>query len=700
MSCLIFPPQKNQRNKKKAFKIPAINIKKRKATPLKSLRKKEGSILDGLNPEQQEAVDETARAIIIQAGPGTGKTRALTARIARLISRDKIAPGSILALTFTNKAAQQLEEKTGTFLNDSKEKVFAATYHAFCMKLLKQYSGFDRMLSDDDLRQSLIRQAIQESSAKMNVGTVDRYISLCKQQLLSAEDDLTGVISKADPDSFKAVFKRYLALCETSGIVDFEDLICMTVAMLEHQDILSKVKEAFPYIFIDEYQDLNYAQYVLTKLIAKGQSIFVIGDPDQSIYGFRGSDNKYFKQFEQDFDDCRKIRFVKNYRSCQTILDASFQMISTQNTHSDRLKIYSQIKGSRKLIIKEAASEIGEAVAIGKMIEKLVGGTSFYSMDTGKGGDGSFLEYAFSDFAILYRTKYQGDVFARIFEKEDIPFQKADKKSMFDHNGIYAIISMARMVSLKGCLNDFKRVVTYFDLALSAKQKNKVQTCYNSAVAQGKKWIHALYEMVLENTEEWMDTKGRLDRILKNLIHLMDKLKNKKPEILLDKISQEIFRNKTPAFDDHETAQWKILRERAGLCKTMDEFISRLCLEQDSDTLAFRAEKVSLMTIHAAKGLEFPVVFVAGCEQGLVPFAKDGGKIDNMDEERRLFYVAMTRAMDILCLTYTKKRRIYGRDLVRQRSFFINDIEKQLMQFEKEFMKPSEKTREKQLELF
>jgi len=543
------------------------------------------------------------------------------------------------------------------------------------------------------LRVALIKQALVKKDAGNNikikaVKKMDSLISLCKQNLLSPDDDLKKIVSQEDIGDFKKTYHEYQSFCKEQNVADFEDLIMMVVNMLiDDKDVLSEVRGKYLYIFIDEYQDLNFGQYELVKLLYNSNHIVVIGDPDQSIYGFRGSDNRYFKRFADDFPDCEKIVLNKNYRSTQTILDASFQMIEKKIKTREELtkkrsnkeestkeiskkkrfdqkvsKVYSDIKNIKKLIIKETATEYAEAVAIGKMIEKLVGGTSFFSMDAGKIDLGEQKEYAFSDFAILYRTSRQGETFVKVFEQEGIPFQVADKKDIYDVDGIKQCLSICRIISKSASFLDFEIVADYFGQKVSKKESKDL--CDDK--------IAGLYNEIKE-----YDNKTSIIKIcektgLKKIIEKEDKAK-------------QIFE--------------KFL-SIAGLHNDLKSFIDAIALNKDADTIEYDVQKVSLLTMHAAKGLEFPVVFVAGCEQGLVPFARDGKNIDDLEEERRLFYVAMTRAMDILCLSHAKKRSIYGVRKTRERSFFIDDIEKELTQVVKSrvYIKPVKKA--KQMEMF
>ena len=658
-------------------------------------------LLDGLNPGQKKAVESSARAMVIQAGPGTGKTRTLTAKIAYLVSKKNIIPGNILALTFTNKAARQLEQRIDKYVPRTKSPVLAATFHSFCLKLLKEYKGFNAAIADDSLRISLIKEAIGEDVKKGMANKIDQLICFCKQNLLGPDDDLKNLINDVEPGAFKKIYQTFQVLCQEQNVADFEDLIFMTVKMLVKEErTLSSVRKQYQYIFIDEYQDLNFGQYELAKMISHGKHIVVIGDPDQSIYGFRGSDNKYFNRFADDFLGCEKIVLTKNYRSTQTILDASFQMINKSLDRDEKFKVFSDKASAKKLIIKETASEQAEAVAIGKMIEKLVGGISFFSMDTGKVDLETQKEYSFADFAILCRTRKQCETFINVFEKEGIPFQTADKKSLVEMNGICQLISFCRIMAKSESFIDIERVFHYFGASLGKQERGKWYKLYKNSCALNQDIMESFGRTDTDTSGIKETSKTKISTIAKKLRDLGEEIKNCDNKTAIRIVCtktglQDIIEN-----NDKTKQEFEKLLSIARLYNDLKGFLDAIALNQDVDAIGFNMEKVSLMTMHAAKGLEFPVVFVAGCEQGLVPFAKDGENIDGLEEERRLFYVAMTRAMDILCLTYAKKRTIYGKSFKRLRSFFIDDIEKRLTQVEKSPVLLSINKKEKQLELF
>ncbi len=625
----------------------------------------DAGLIQGLNPDQGRAVESPSRAVLIQAGPGTGKTRTLTAKIAWLVAEMGVDPGAVLALTFTNKAARELTQRISAFLPGGGE-VLAATFHGFCLKMLKEYTGFTAGLVEDELRQNLVAQALEAAATgredfpkgKRAARQMDSWISLCKQRLLGPGDDLSAGAPDADPRVLAPVFQGYTRLLAQRNLVDFEDLIFNFHGHLTRDpQLLEQVRQRFAHIFIDEYQDLNQGQYELVRLISGENHITAIGDPDQSIYGFRGSDNAYFKRFAQDYPGCEQIRLSRNYRSTQTILDASFQMISRSGRVGDSSRIFSDVKTAQKLIIKETASEAAEVVAVGKMIESLMGGLSFHAMDRTSGEGGQERDYSFGDFAVLYRTRRQADAFIQIFQREGIPFQTADRTDWSRIKGIREILAVLRMAL--GRANPG-------DPALVAGHVNMEEDRAGEWVADvtGALWPGAA-------TLDWL---GKI----RDGLGLENGLKARLEA--------------GQAMDTLES-----------LARTWDEpgaFLDALALNQDPDQLMPGVEKVSLMTLHSAKGLEFPVVFVTGCEEGLIPFARDGENCEDLDEERRLFYVAMTRAMDILCLTYAGKRRIYGTSKKRQRSHFIKDIESQLALYEQARAKAVKPVRETQMELF
>lgn len=626
----------------------------------------EPGILEGLNDSQHRAVISTASAILITAGPGTGKTRTLTARIAYLIKEKQVAPERILALTFTNKAAREIQDRIQA-ATPAGEGVLAATFHGFCLTMLKAVDRFSGKIMEEDDRKDCLQNALKKVTGKTTglarlAGEMDFQIGLCKQRLLAPGDDLSGV--GPDPALLKQVYAAYQKVLQETGRMDFEDLIFRFHHLITRSGtVRDQVLSRFSHVFVDEYQDLNLGQYELVKELAQHSHLFVIGDPDQSIYGFRGSDHRFFLRFARDFSGCEQIVLSNNYRSTQTILDASFQMISKSGPDRTAPKIYSQVDGTRKVIIQETATETAEAVSVGKMIEQAMGGMSLDAVNIREQNEDGDPAYGFSDFAVLYRTRRQGEVFADVFQKHGIPFQTADRKAGFDRAPIQLLLSSFRVLTRRAGDRDMARLSTHFQSRIPS----------GTGRVQPERILGPVWEPVRDKpAREWL---AALTRFLK--------------------IEKPVSRDPVAA------AAYVRIQTLALVYEDPDEFLDRLALDRDSDLLAAGVEKVSLLTMHAAKGLEFPVVFVTGCEQGIIPFARNGGSTcENPEEERRLFYVAMTRAKDLLCLTHARKRQVFGSRRDMQPSVFLKDIEDRLVRREAMKKKPVKKKQAIQLELF
>ncbi len=690
------------------------------------IRKCDNNLLSPLNEEQKKAVLAFGHPVIIEAGPGTGKTMTLTTKIAWLITHKNISSASILALTFTNRAAGQMKERISALLGSETENfVCAATFHSFCLMILKEYTSFSCSLADDTTRKELLTMAfndVVEKDNKLSIKEIDHMISTSKQRCLNLSDNLDfGTYTPEESDQFFKVWERYQKLLACQNLVDFEDLILMALNLFKSdENILIEVRRRFPFVFIDEYQDINKGQYLLAKILAgDGNSLFVIGDPDQSIYGFRGSDNKYFRKFFEDYPNAEKISLKKSYRSTDTILDASFQMITGINSlRVKKLKerIFSDITGKDKIMIMPAASERAEAVAVGKTIERLTGGISLFSMDAGKADSSDDREFAFSDFAVLYRTKKQGEIFAEAFEKAGIPFQMADREDLFQRKGIKEIMSIVKTITGMGSINDFINAIEVFcragqgnigrktKLALrqwlyslegfpgnalavlsgeAGKFPLKVRKTYGESIAESACALLKLkYRINTHNESGIIETS--------DLIKTVAEQSGMKSLIDGDEKAKDVFNY--------------LIAEAESFNGSLREFIDFFALKRDTEIIKEGVEKVSFMTMHASKGLEFPVVFVTGCEDGLIPFTYFDKNIADYDEERRLFYVAMTRAKEILCLTYAKTRRIYGKTVKCSKSPFLDDIETKLKNHIKnkaKVIKRRKKTESgKQLDLF
>lgn len=626
-------------------------------------RKKNGAESPALNPDLNPALnDEQARAVtmkpchlIITAGPGTGKTRTITHRIAHLISDQGVNSSEIVAITFTNRAAEEMKQRL-KFILPGKELPFTGTFHGLCFSILREaFPERTFCIIDQDQRAVLLRSAMDkymdqtiEKIKKPDFNKVSEYITMMKHPVSGKEESESGeeLIHSAVLGS---VFLIYQNILESKDLLDFDDLMFRSIKLFEENPlILEAWHEKLRFVFIDEYQDLNHAQYHFIRLLC-GSSCHVcaIGDPDQSIYGFRGGSSEYFGKFAIDFPEAEELRLVKNYRSSKTILDASFQMIRKGGNDSGQ-RVFSDIEAKKSISIIKGNDEYREASIIVAEIEKLVGGTSHLAIHSGRAGDDGSSSYAFSDFAILYRTRVQAEAIMAELERSGIPFQPVNKGNFLAQ----PLVSE----SLK-CLS----------AALGLNVSNP-------------EYLSLMPESALKKISEQALSGEIVAALNAAKIHL---------------IGNELLGITS------DSSGWDRLLEIAEAYPSDPFlFLSDIALMSDQDVYSKRSQKVSLMTLHASKGLEFPVVFIAGCENDLLPYNRPGAEVC-VDEERRLFFVGMTRAKEILYLSWAANRRVFGRKTERFRSPFLDDIEEKLLEFSRTARKAGRKeSAGKQLELF
>jgi uncharacterized protein (TIGR00375 family) len=705
------------------FDIPESTMGLKKPKDVKKIgKRKKGStqkqplrIPETLNPQQQKAVESKSNYLLIVAGPGTGKTSTLTRRISFLIDKKNISAHHILALTFTRKAAKEMLIRLKNTLKTDTKLPLVVTFHSLCVKILRDIEGTAFSVVDDIDRGYLIREAIENVAEKRGQKTISaskvlEKISLAKQN--TGDTSFDEIAIEKERTFFVRVYNRYQELLAVQNLYDFDDLIVKVVRLFEKEASVRRHYQAcFRYIFVDEYQDLNQVQVRLLNIIAppgsrirssgadfdKTSDVCVIGDPDQSIYGFRGSDIIYFKNFKKDYPDTEVIHLTRNYRSTETILAASYQIIKHHQITLERTRTYSDIAGPGTITVLESVSEKAEAVAVGKTVETLVGGLGFHSMDFKNiATEKEDTHYGFSDFAVLFRTLAQGEIFKEILEVAGIPCQIASKENMFTQKGIAEILSYLKITASVGSFIDFERVIAFSKPGIGKKTTTVFKNwCYQNQFNLSNGMDNALRLPIKGiNTAK----QFKLTDFIKKTITLKEASKGLS---VAEKLDYIIHNTGTCAIiESDEKIQNIVDQITVNARQYGKETISFLCditLQTDSDSYDEKAEKVSLMTMHAAKGLEFSVVFIAGCEDGFLPFERNG-TVDDIEEERRLFYVAMTRAKQKLYLSYAKKRCLYGKSLSRQMSPFVADIAPHLIEYEKKY--GAKKKRPVQLELF
>ena len=667
--------------------------------------------LDGLNEAQASAVKHQGTPLLIIAGPGTGKTRTLTHRIAYLIGARRVSPQNILAVTFTNKAAQEMKERLESLLPASPaspESLPAiGTFHRFCSTVLKNIESEPHTIIDENDRHFLIQAAFAKHAHGLPPGfppfrRLSELISLAKQYLWGPGDDLSPL---ADPDTvrpLKKIYQTYQTMLAAERLLDYDDLIMNTVRRIESDAHLRRqMQNRYQHVLVDEYQDVNPAQYRLIRVLCPqaDRELFAIGDPDQSIYGFRGADVGYFQRFTEDYPDSRVIHLSRNYRSVETILEAAHHMIRRHSLNSPDRRTYSNLRGITTLTVMETSTDRSEAVAVGRMIESMVGGFGFQSVDFGgTKAHSDEKDRAFSDFAVLYRTHAQGRIFAEIFQNAGIPCQMAHRENIYDQAGVRELISLFKLVSGKGIFSDVEAVCRLPEFAWGKNRLTGFKTWFydQSIPMRSLLWEdhtgHA--EMPVEAKAGFLQFRDALQNLHG---HILKKSPGKALLALHDLTSLGKMIQESP---ERSAALESLIHKVNGIpADQCGDFFDAAALETDADLHDGAAQKVTLMTFHASKGLEFPVVFIAGCEDGFLPFRSPENRCENMEEERRLFFVGMTRAMDQLFLSSARTRMIYGKSEHRILSPFVSDIERRLIarQHEKTY---SPKTRRIQLDLF
>lgn len=661
-----------------------------------------------LNKEQRRAVEHDGGALIILAGPGTGKTRTLTQKISYLIQKKKVSPQNILAVTFTNKASQEMRQRLETILGKSKIQPFIGTFHSLCFHLLNDVEKKSYTIIDEKDRGLLLLDAINRvEGAGVQVKTKPKilleWIISAKQNILNPEEWLDKTPSTKN-DLFQAVYQSYQKLLEIQKFYDYEDLIFKAVRILETDNkVAVSYRALFQYIFVDEYQDLNHGQYRIIKALAPSgikRNICVVGDPNQSIYGFRGSNVKYFKMFIKDYPDAKMIKLTQNYRSNQTILDGSYQVIKPQNKDTVQERIYSEIDGPKTICVFETDSEKAEAVAIGKTIEKLIGGIGFHSIDFGfVDGQQRAGNESFSDFAVLYRTSEQNRILSKVFDTAGIPYQIVSRENVFNTKYISELISLLKVIEGTGGYADLERGL-----------KITTPTINNKGIQIFKNWGYKncfSLESALMNARRFPINKmGKANQIkLGDILNKFFEIRQKTKKMSMGQKLLFLLENtKISTNSDWSQKTNNTLKHIVDVCDSFDsnkvDFLKIAALQTDTDTYNHHSESVALMTMHAAKGLEFPVVFVAGCENGLLPFQPLDGDVSDIEEERRLFYVATTRAKERLYITFAKKRKRFGKIEKRTLSPFVQQIEKNLLTHHTTIPGKRTKTGPLQLKLF
>jgi len=588
------------------------------------------NLLNDLNSAQKDAVTHTDGPVLILAGAGSGKTRVLTYRVAYLIAEKHISAHNILMLTFTNKAAASMKERISRLLPNSSDLPFAGTFHSLCVKILRIEGSAINIptnfaIYDDNDQIDAIKDVMQRldiSTKQYTPRGVLATISQAKNELISALE-YPNYARGNFQETVARVYLGYQRLLLENGALDFDDLLSKTVQLFEKQpEILGKYQQKYQYVLVDEYQDTNKAQYLLTKLLSgRWHNLCVVGDASQSIYMWRGADFRNIVNFKTDFPQVKIFHLEQNYRSTQTILDAAFGVIE-KNTSHPVLKLWTEKTHGDRITLYEARNEQDEAMYIIQTI-----------LQSGK---------SIENFAVLYRTNAQSRVLEEAFLHAGVP---------------YTLVGGTRFYERK----EIKDVLAYLRLLANAKDT----VAYNRAEKLGKgrmqKFLQFAADITGDNKQINYTTLELLDQLLEHTKYL---------DLYDANVEEESYR----------LENIKELRSVATQFSVLTEFLENVSLmEQEFTPKAIRDREqnrkaVTLMTLHAAKGLEFPVVFMIGMEEGIFPHSRSLMEKDELEEERRLCYVGITRAQDKLYLIYANRRLFFGTRTQNTISRFIADI--------------------------
>lgn len=672
-------------------------------------------LLSGLNPEQAAAAQTVDRPLVIVAGPGTGKTRTLTVRIAYLIQALGVPPEQVLAITFTNKAAEEMAERLIALLGqDTARRVTVKTFHALGAALLREHAGRlglspqFTILADEDRRSLLKGLAPELSQADLDRALA--LISAAKNQLLPP--DAADLAAKPpELPQFPQLFSAYDTALRRADAVDFDDLLALTVRLLEeHPDVLAAVQARFRWISVDEYQDINLAQYRLLRLLAGGgTNLCVIGDPDQAIYGFRGADRRYFLSFEQDFPAAQRIVLHRNYRSSQAILDAAMQVIGRDGGRRPSLEAAAALADFAeqvKLAVYAAPTDKAEAEYVVHQIEQMVGGTSYFSLDSGRvQGAEPTAARSFADFAVLYRLAAQSRPLIEAFERSGIPYQTVGQTPLAAHRAVREALAWLWLLH-----NPRSAVHQGVVLRAAGAEEGKAgrgeerpepRRNWEEQGGTGRSW-EELMESVRDLPEATAAQRRRLEAVAAFWQELTAAQQaGETVAQLLGRVQAWLGRHRAEPLSEADGERLAQLARRSlPFGVDLPAFLEAMALQSETDAYDPRADRVALMTLHAAKGLEFPVVFIVGCEEGLLPYRRPGRPSD-LDEERRLFYVGVTRAQRRLFLVSARRRFLFGQAMENPLSPFVGDIEAALKEVRAAQRRPPKpKPAAEQLSLF
>jgi DNA helicase II / ATP-dependent DNA helicase PcrA len=629
--------------------------------------------LSGLNEAQQAAVQAVRGPILVLAGPGSGKTRVLTHRVAHLVHEVGIDPYHILTVTFTNKAAKEMKSRLETLLGPAVGRLTIGTFHSICARLLRREAdylpvGRDYQIFDDSDQIGLVTRALKELNIdpkRFRPRSILAAISRAKSEMVTADQFMPG--NYADEIAGR-VYTRYSELLRASNGLDFDDLLLETVLLFKSQPlILARYQQRYPFLLVDEFQDTNTVQYELLKLLAgNDRNLFVVGDEDQSIYRFRGADFRNVQRFSQDYPDAQVILLEQNYRSTQTILDVAGAVIS-HNANRTPKHLYTSRDSGKPIKVIEAYNEQEEGNFVVREIQRLV---LEGQCDAGH-------------CAVMYRTNAQSRSIEDAFVRYGMPYRLVGATRFYARKEIKDVLAYLRLVHNPMDDISFSRIVNVPPRGIGQKTLDELggyASQLNLPLALAMRRLLSAHSNDLDGLQTFsrqLDSWSQA-RETKNALELLD--------TILDDAGYAPFIKDGSEEGEDRWANIMELRSVAheytdfGPMDGLTRFLEEVALVSDLDDLQEGADAPTLLTLHMAKGLEFPVVFIVGVEERIFPHSRSFDDPEEMAEERRLFYVGVTRAKDTLYLVHTFRRTLYGAEQVNEKSRFLDDIPSRLIE--------------------
>lgn len=634
-------------------------------------------ILKGLNDKQYDAVVNTEGPCLVIAGAGSGKTKVLTHKIAYLIGEKQVLPWNILAITFTNKAANEMKERITNLVGDAAKDIWMGTFHSICVRILRRFIdriGFDSsfIIFDTSDQRTLVKNCVKTlclDDKMFSDRSVLSEISNAKNEMLEPEQYTARANGDFRKEKIALIYEMYQKRLKENNAIDFDDIINYTIKILnENQDILDYYADKFKYILVDEYQDTNKAQFTLVTLLAsKNGNITVVGDNDQGIYSFRGADISNILNFEKDFPGTKIIKLEQNYRCTGNILKAANAVIKN-NEVKYKKELWTENDIGNLPTVYSASNEYDEGRYIAEQIEHLK--REEY--------------YKYSDFAVLYRMNTQSRAIEEILRREGIPYKIIGGLKFYERKEIKDIISYLRLIQNQADNLSLKRIINEPKRGIGKTSLDKIEEL---SISSGI----PMYE-IIKNADQY-----GLNRVFINsreFVDCIEKMKSKKDDIKISELIKETLKitGYTKALENENTIEAEnrmenldefltvaIEFEEESADNKLSDFLEGITLSSDIDNMEDTDDSVTLMTLHSAKGLEFPVVFLIGMEEGIFPGYKSISEPKELEEERRLCYVGITRAKNRLFLTCSKQRTIFGSTSCNPVSRFLKEIPNNLL---------------------